>query len=85
MVKIRLSRGGTKKLPFYRVVVTDSRSCRDGRFIETLGTWDPCAGEGKLVLNKVRYDHWVKQGASPSDMVAALARRPQPETVTATA
>ena len=61
MVTVRLSRSGTKKVPFYRVVVTDSRSPRDGKFLETIGTWDPRAGEGKFDLDQVRYDAWVKK------------------------
>lgn len=75
MVKVRMARAGTKKVPFYRVVITDERSPRDGKFIELIGTWDPRAGEGKLTLKRERYDHWVKQGAVPTPIVAALVKR----------
>ena len=75
MVTVRLARAGTKKVPFYRVVVTDSRSPRDGKFIESVGTWDPRANEGVFHLNQVRYDYWVKVGARPSEMVAKLVTR----------
>ncbi|MEY2862463.1 MAG: ribosomal protein [Pseudomonadota bacterium] len=75
MVVIRLARGGAKKRPFYQVVVTDSRNARDGRFIERIGFYNPSA-QGvaeKVRLDAGRYDHWIKQGAQPSDRVAALA------------
>lgn len=76
MVKIRMARAGTKKVPIYRVVVADSRSPRDGKFLEAIGTWDPRAGgEGKLILKRDRYEHWLKLGARPSELVAKLARR----------
>jgi small subunit ribosomal protein S16 len=75
MLKVRMSRAGTKKVPFYRVVVTDHRNPRDGKFLETIGTWDPRAGEGKLVLDRVRYDHWVKLGARPSELLGKLTKR----------
>ena len=75
MVTIRLSRGGANKLAFYRVVVTNSRSPRDGNFLEKIGTWDPCAGEGKLTINLDRYNHWVKLGAKPSELVTKLAKQ----------
>ena len=75
MVTVRLSRAGTKKVPFYRVVVTDHRSPRDGKFLETIGTWDPRKGEGKLELDRVRYDHWLKLGARPSELVGKLVHR----------
>ncbi len=75
MVTVRLSRSGTKKVPFYRVVVTDSRSPRDGKFLETIGTWNPRDGEEKFELDQIRYDHWVKLGARPSELVAKLVTR----------
>jgi small subunit ribosomal protein S16 len=83
MVTIRLSRGGAKKRPFYQIVVADSRSPRDGRFIERLGFFNPLANAPaeRLRLNEARYAHWVGQGASPSARVASLAvenRRSQP-------
>lgn len=75
MVTVRLARAGTTKVPFYRVVVTDHRSPRDGKFLETIGTWDPRRGEGVFVLDRPRYDHWVKLGARPSELVEKLVRR----------
>ncbi len=75
MVTVRLARSGTKKVPFYRVVVINSRSPRDGKFLESIGTWDPRAGEGKFALDQMRYDHWVKLGARPSELVSKLVFR----------
>jgi small subunit ribosomal protein S16 len=74
MVVIRLSRGGTKKRPFYHVVVTNSRNARDGRYIERLGYFNPIAagGEVKLQLNKERIDYWISKGAQLSERVAKL-------------
>lgn len=72
MVRIRLTRLGAKKRPFYRVVVADSRSPRDGRFIEQVGYYDPMKDPFDLKLDLDRIDHWVGQGASPSDTVARL-------------
>jgi small subunit ribosomal protein S16 len=76
MVKIRLTRGGAKKRPFYHVIVTDSRSARDGRFIERLGFFNPIAagGEERLRVDLARIDHWVGQGAQVSERVEALVR-----------
>jgi small subunit ribosomal protein S16 len=76
MVKIRLARGGAKKRPFYRVIATDSRNARDGRFIEKLGYFNPVArgAEKRVELNMDRVDHWVSQGAQLSDRVAGLVR-----------
>lgn len=73
--KIRLSRAGAKKAPFYRVVVADSRSPRDGKFIEKLGTFNPLLPDGnenKLVLNTERVAHWLGAGATPSERVENL-------------
>lgn len=74
MVTIRLSRGGAKKHPFYHIVVTDSRNKRDGRFIERLGFFNPMAkgAEESLRIDRDRVNHWVSQGAQPSDRVAKL-------------
>ena len=72
-LRIRLSRGGAKKRPFYRIVVADSRSPRDGRFIEKIGTYNPMlardSGE-RLVIKEERVKHWMSVGAQPSDRVA---------------
>ena len=74
MVKIRLTRGGAKKRPFYHIIVTDSRSARDGRNIERVGYYNPVAtgGEQRVVLDTARVDHWVKNGAQMTDKVRAL-------------
>ncbi|MCF4165935.1 30S ribosomal protein S16 [Zavarzinia compransoris] len=72
-VSIRLSRGGAKKRPYYRIVVANSRSPRDGRFIERLGTYNPLLPqdhEQRLTLNEERVKYWLSQGAQPTDRVA---------------
>ena len=76
MVKIRLTRGGAKKRPFYHIIVTDSRSARDGRNIERLGYYNPiAAGNDKAVeLNTERLKFWIGQGAQMTDKVANLAK-----------
>jgi small subunit ribosomal protein S16 len=74
-LKIRLSRGGAKKRPFYRVVVADSRMPRDGRFIEKLGTFDPLKAKDsadRLVLDAEKAQAWIAKGATPTDRVARL-------------
>lgn len=77
MVTIRLARGGAKKRPFYHVVVTDSRNRRDGRYIERIGFFNPMAAgqEEKLRLDVARAEHWISQGAQPSDRVAKLIKQ----------
>lgn len=70
---LRLSRGGRKGLPFYRIVVADKRMARDGRYIEKLGTYNPLLkndNEQRVVLVKERIEYWLKQGAQPSERVA---------------
>lgn len=76
MVSIRLSRGGAKNRPFYHVVVTDSRSSRDGRYIERIGFFNPLArgAEQRLVLDAERVQYWTANGAQPSDRVARLIK-----------
>lgn len=72
-VRLRLARGGTKKRPVYRVVATQARSPRDGRFLERLGTYNPLLpsdAEGRVVLNEERIRYWLGNGAKPSDRVA---------------
>ncbi len=72
-LKIRLSRGGAKKRPYYRIVVADSRSPRDGRFIERLGTYNPMVAKDspeRLVMKEDRIKHWLENGALPTDRVA---------------
>ena len=75
MVRIRLRRVGRKKTPLYRIVVADSRSPRDGRFIETIGQYDPRKTEGGLKIETDRANHWLDVGAQPSDTVRSLLRR----------
>jgi small subunit ribosomal protein S16 len=72
-VHIRLARHGSKKRPFYRVVVSDQRSPRDGRFIERIGTFDPNADNG-LTIDLSRVDHWTGLGAQASDTVKRLIK-----------
>lgn len=76
MVSIRLSRGGSKKRPFYHVTVTDSRNARDGRFIERVGFFNPVARgqEERLRLDNERISYWVGQGAQVSDRVSKLVK-----------
>jgi small subunit ribosomal protein S16 len=76
MVTIRLTRGGAKKRPFYHVQVTDSRKSRDGRYIERLGFFNPVArgGEERLRLDTERAQHWIDQGAQPSERVSSLIK-----------
>lgn len=71
-VRIRLKRMGAHKKPYYRVVVADSRSPRDGRFIEMIGTYDPLKKEGAVALNQEKALGWLKKGAVPSDTVRSL-------------
>jgi small subunit ribosomal protein S16 len=72
-MKIRLARGGSKKRPFYSIVATDSRMPRDGRFLEKLGTYNPLLAkddEKRVVMNLDRVNHWLSEGAQPTDRVA---------------
>jgi len=72
-LRIRLSRGGAKKRPYYRIVIADSRSPRDGRFIERVGTYNPMLAKDsdlRVTLDEDRIKHWIGQGAKPSDRVA---------------
>ena len=72
MVKIRLQRQGKKKAPFYHIVVADSRTSRDGKIIEQIGTYDPMTKPSTIVLNKEKLEQWIKNGAQPTDTVKAL-------------
>lgn len=69
MVKIRFSRHGCKRRPYYHLVVTDSRNARDGRFIEQVGTYDPSKPMADARISHERVDHWLSQGAKPSESV----------------
>lgn len=74
-MKIRLARGGSKKRPFYRIVAADSRMPRDGRFIEKLGTYNPLLAkdsEDRVKMDVERIQHWISQGAQPTDRVARM-------------
>ncbi len=81
MVKIRLSRGGSKKNPFYHLTVTDSRNRRDGNYIERIGYYNPMAkgDDVPLRIDLARVDYWLGKGAQPSDRVASLLKRRQKE------
>jgi small subunit ribosomal protein S16 len=74
-VKIRLRRVGRKKQPMYRIVVADSRSPRDGKFIEIVGQYAPRSGELALNLQTERVNYWLNNGAQPSDTVRSLLRK----------
>ena len=75
MVKIRLQREGKKKAPFYHIVVADSKSPRDGKIIEQIGTYDPMTDPATVVLNKELLAKWIKNGAKPTDTVKALIEK----------
>ena len=72
MVKIRLQREGKKKAPFYHIVVADSKSPRDGKIIEQIGTYNPMTNPATIVLDKTKAEEWMKKGAQPTDTVKAL-------------
>jgi len=83
-LKIRLARGGSKKRPYYHIVIADARSPRDGRFLEKVGSWNPMLAkdaEGRIVIDNARVQHWLDNGAQPTDRVlrflndAGLAKR----------
>lgn len=71
-VKIRLARHGAKKAPYYRVVIADSRSPRDGRFIEEVGRYNPCTDPAMVKLDLDKVDEWLANGAQPTDTVTRL-------------
>ena len=79
MVTIRLARYGAKKKPFYRIVVADSRSPRDGRFIDLLGFYDPKKNPAVVQFKKDKLNQWLQQGARPSETVAQLIKKAQRE------
>ncbi len=74
-VRIRLSRHGAKKRPFYRIVVTDSHAPRDGRFIDQVGTYDPRAQAGGLRIDSQTIEKWIQRGAQPSQTVSELIKK----------
>jgi small subunit ribosomal protein S16 len=75
MVKIRLRRVGRKNAPFYRILVADSQSPRDGKFIEIIGQYAPRKNEGSLQVDEARANYWLDLGAQPTDTVRSLLRR----------
>lgn len=75
MVKIRLTRLGSHKKPFYRLIVTDSRSRRDGPFIEILGTYDPLKEPSELKMDMDKARSWLQKGAQPTDTVKRLMQK----------
>ena len=74
-VRIRLARHGAKKKPFYRIVIADSESPRDGKFLENVGTYDPLYDPAKITLKSERIQYWMDQGAKPSDTVRSLLKQ----------
>ena len=78
-VHIRLARHGSRKAPFFRVVVSDQRSSRDGRFIEHIGLFDPRSPGSAFTLDRERYAYWTKQGAAPSATVDRLVKQLTPK------
>ena len=75
MVKIRLRRVGRKNAPFYRILIADSQSPRDGKFIEIIGQYAPRKSEGSLQVDEARANYWLNLGAQPTDTVRSLLRR----------
>lgn len=71
-VKIRLARHGAKKAPYYRIVVADSRARRDGRYIEQVGTYNPCTEPKAVTMNLEKIDEWIARGAKPTETVERL-------------
>lgn len=84
-VSIRLRREGTKNRPYYKVVVADKRSPRDGKFIETIGTYDPKKPGRNSTLNIDRAEYWISKGAQPSDTVRSLIKKNKKEMTSAPA
>lgn len=75
MVKIRLQREGKKKAPFYHIVVADSRSPRDGKIIEKIGTYDPMTEPSTIILDNAKVEQWIKNGAKPTETVKKLIEK----------
>jgi small subunit ribosomal protein S16 len=74
-IKIRLARHGAKKRPFYRIVVAEIESPRDGRFLETVGTYNPVKDPAEVVVKDERVKYWMEQGAIPTDTVKSLLKK----------
>ena len=75
MLKIRLTRLGAKKTPFYRIVVSDSRKARDGEYIEQIGTYNPLVEPAEIKVNNELAQKWIKNGAQPTDTVKAILKK----------
>ena len=75
MLSIRLTRMGAKKKPFYRIVVAEKRSKRDGRFVESVGYYDPCRNPADIKINRERLTYWIERGAQPTETVRSLIKR----------
>jgi len=75
LVTMRLSRIGSKKRPYYRIVVMDKRRARNGRFLEVLGQYNPLANPAQLEINAERAQYWLSKGAAPSDTVRSILRK----------
>ena len=75
MVKIRLQRVGKKKAPFYHIVVADSKSPRDGKIIEQIGTYNPMVEPSEIILDKEKVQKWIKNGAKPTETVKRLIEK----------
>ncbi|HEY7545910.1 MAG TPA: 30S ribosomal protein S16 [Blastocatellia bacterium] len=74
MLSIRLTRMGAKKKPFYRIIVAEKRSKRDGRFVESVGYYDPCRNPADLKINRERVSYWIERGAQPTETVRSLLK-----------
>ena len=74
-VAIRLARGGAKKRPYYRIVVADSEAPRDGRFLETVGTYNPLRDPAEIAVKQERVQYWLDQGATPTNTVKSLLKK----------
>jgi len=75
MLVIRMRRVGSKKKPYFRVVVTEAKTARESSFVENVGTYNPRSKPAKVEINKERLQHWLKQGAQPSDSVRTLIKK----------
>ena len=82
-VKLRLTRKGTKKKPFYRIVAADIEAPRDGKFLEALGTYDPMQDPAVITLKQDRVDYWLDQGAKPTTTVKSILKKQAPQDVPA--
>ena len=74
-VKLRLTRAGAKKAPYYHIIATDERAKRDGAYIEQVGSYDPKKNPALIELNQERIDYWLKVGAQPSETVASILKK----------